>query len=266
MNVKKKKLAVLVLSFALAVFIVSRLQDKVEWNTLLKRNVEILDANSTRSSYYLDWIMSFVRNISDDQPESYLLTSSNSSMRKIKLLLFIGIHSAPSRIERRNAIRDTWMTECGNNLNVVCKFFTDGRDSNGHALDESKRSKLENESSIYGDILLSEAPGGVNFATKYLSMLQWASKRYNFQYFLRLDDDYFICLHRLIHELESNRPKENFQWGWLHCERKGMREKAIQTCTTIYNRVQKCFVNHFHAPPLFSPVLRNVDYFDSTTL
>ncbi len=142
-----------------------------------------------------------------------------------ELLLFVGIHSAPSRIDRRNAIRETWMKECQWNPNVVCRFFTDGQDPNGKELDGDKRTKLENESRVYGDILLAEAPGGINFAVKYLWMLQWANKMYYFRYFLRLDDDYFVCLHKLMVELEFFRPKEKFQWGWLHCELKGMDKK-----------------------------------------
>ncbi len=68
------------------------------------------------------------------------------------------------------------------------------------------------------DILLAEAPGGVNFALQYLWMLEWVNKTYDFQYFLRLDDDYFVCFEKLMLELEVVRPRERFQWGWLHCD------------------------------------------------
>ena len=152
----------------------------------------------------------------------YIKPVKKSSLGNKELLLFVGIHSAPSRIDRRNAIRETWMKECQWNPNVVCRFFTDGQDPNGKELDGDKRTKLENETRVYGDILLAEAPGGINFAVKYLWMLQWANKMYYFRYFLRLDDDYFVCLHKLMVELEFFRPKEKFQWGWLHCELKGM--------------------------------------------
>ena len=149
---------------------------------------------------------------------------SSSSLRKTKkkLLLFVGIHSAPSHLDRRNAIRETWMKECRRNPNAVCRFFTDGQDPKGEALQGEKRIKLESESRVYGDLLLAEAPGGVNFALKYLWMLQWANERYDFQYFLRLDDDYFICFQKLMLELAIFRPKEKFQWGWLHCSTRGI--------------------------------------------
>ena len=153
-----------------------------------------------------------------------LRSSTSSPIGKMKLLLFVGIHSAPSRLERRNAIRETWLTQCRRMSNVVCLFFTDGQDPKGQELKGNSRVALKNETALYDDILLAEVPRGVNFAIKYLWMLEWASKRYDFQYFLRLDDDYFICFHKLVLELESHRPKEKFQWGWLHCEFRGTCE------------------------------------------
>ena len=154
-------------------------------------------------------------------------------MSKRELLLFVGIHSAPSRLDRRNAIRETWMKECQWNPNAVCRFFTDGQDPKGQALQGEERTKLENESRVYGDILLAEAPGGFNFAIKYLWMLQWANERYNFRYFLRLDDDYFVCFRKLMVELEFFRPKEKFLWGWLHCTDKGRGGNSAAVFTRV---------------------------------
>ena len=42
-----------------------------------------------------------------------------SSSGKIELLLFVGMHSAPSRLDRRNSVRETWMKECQSNPNAV---------------------------------------------------------------------------------------------------------------------------------------------------
>ena len=154
--------------------------------------------------------------------DNHVKLRPNSPTGKTKLLLFVGIHSAPSRLERRNAIRETWMTECRKTSNAVCRFFTDGQTPKGQNLTDNIRIALENEAAVYNDTLLTEVPGGLNFAIKYLWMLQWASERYDFQYFLRLDDDYFICFHKLMVELESHRPKEKLQWGWLHCDQPGI--------------------------------------------
>ena len=121
------------------------------------------------------------------------------------------------------------MKECQTNPDAVCRFITDGQDPKGQPLEGVIRIKLENESRVYGDLLLAEAPGGVNFAVKYLWMLQWANESYDFQYFLRVDDDYFVCFHKLILELKGHRPQQKFQWGWLHCELEGKRGNSSRS-------------------------------------
>ena len=177
-------------------------------------------------SYKGKAIISYLEeNVSPEYPKTATRSPTQErelgSPRKGKLLLLVVIRSAPSRLDRRNAIRDTWMKECQRNRNAACWFITDGQDPKGQPLEGVERIKLENESRAYGDILLAEAPGGVNFAVQYLWMLQWANETYDFQYFLRLDDDYFICFRKLMLELKVRPSQQNFQWGWLHCHLEG---------------------------------------------
>lgn len=153
------------------------------------------------------------------------MTSSKTPVTAVKddvrtaVLLFVGIYSAPIHADRRNAVRETWMTQCKRSKKAACWFITDGKDTKGRPLQVSVKMRLENESRLQGDLLFAQSPGGVNFARRYLWMAQWASERYNFQYLLRVDDDYFICFERLLLELEFHRPKRAFRWGWLHCRR-----------------------------------------------
>ena len=137
------------------------------------------------------------------------------------LLLFVGIYSAPRHLDRRNAVRETWLTICKKTPYVLCRFVTDGQDVKGNALQGEVREQLENESRIHDDLLLAQSPGGVNFARRYLWLAQWVSDRYDFQYLLRVDDDYFICFERLLMELRYHRPRQKLAWGWLHCSMKG---------------------------------------------
>ena len=47
--------------------------------------------------------------------------------------------------------------------------------------------------------------------------MQWYIGNYpSVQYFLRVDDDYFICMDRLLYELPF-RPDNGLYWGWTHC-------------------------------------------------
>ena len=46
--------------------------------------------------------------------------------------------------------------------------------------------------------------------------MMWAAAKYNFQYYLRLDDDFFVCLGKLRNELRY-RPNKTLLWGHYHC-------------------------------------------------
>ncbi|CAN0369832.1 unnamed protein product, partial [Scytosiphon promiscuus] len=41
----------------------------------------------------------------------------------------------------------------------------------------------------------------MNFGVKLLEAMKWMSSEYSFDFFLRLDDDYFLCLEHLSNEL-----------------------------------------------------------------
>lgn len=60
------------------------------------------------------------------------------------------------------------------------------------------------------------------FAARLLWILQWAVNHSNFEYFLRIDDDHFLCIERLLHELPW-RPKKALYWGFVHCKPKIVR-------------------------------------------
>ena len=60
------------------------------------------------------------------------------------------------------------------------------------------------------------------FAERLLQTMEWAMERHNFDFFLRIDDDHFLCLDRLLHELNF-RPKHALYWGFVHCKAKIVR-------------------------------------------
>ena len=138
-------------------------------------------------------------------------------------MLFVAIFnhfSALRHVDRRNALRETWIKICKKSEKVVSLFLTNGQDIKGGPLEDEVRTKLENESKIHGDVLLARSPGGTNFGRRILWVAQWASERYEFpQYFHRVDDHFFVCFDKLLLELELefHRPKQKLYWGWLHC-------------------------------------------------
>jgi len=129
--------------------------------------------------------------------------------KKIPVFLLIVVSTAPSRQDRREAIRQTWGTKCGGE--VVCKFFTDGIQ-----ISKEDQQKLLQEKQIYKDLEFQPVNGGRTFGLRYLYQMMWAAVKYDFKYYLRLDDDYFVCLERLQHELR-HRPTKMLSWGSYHC-------------------------------------------------
>ncbi|XP_074627611.1 beta-1,3-galactosyltransferase 6-like [Acropora palmata] len=131
--------------------------------------------------------------------------------KKRKLLLLIIVSTAPGRFKRRQGIRETWWKNCHNNREVRCLFLTDG-----FITDNAQRDLIIQERSKYKDIELQPLLGW-EFGLRFLSQIRWAFAKFDFQYFLRIDDDYFLCLKRLLAELPW-RPKRNLVWGSFHCE------------------------------------------------
>ena len=123
-------------------------------------------------------------------------SSLTNSGKKTRLKLIVAILSAPIRFDRREGIRRTWMNQCSSE-EVVCRFFTDSLAD----MEPKVQSVLANESAKYGDLEFMPIPKGYNFGLRLLWLMEWSVERYDFDFFLRMDDDYFVCLKRLLFEV-----------------------------------------------------------------
>ncbi len=150
---------------------------------------------------------------------------------KKHVIIFVGIISAPQLIFRRNALRRSWLKQC-KKKGIPCLFFTDSQDMHGSKLPLHIHVPLHQEQLLHGDLILAESPGGINFARRYLWMLNWANARYKFEYFLRVDDDYFVCMDRLLLEL-PHRPRTKLYWGHVHCSPPGIYSNCFIHTTII---------------------------------
>ncbi|CAN0474108.1 unnamed protein product, partial [Ectocarpus sp. 12 AP-2014] len=115
-----------------------------------------------------------------------------------RVLLVVAVLSA--RPERRNAIRTTWLA--WGDERVELRFFTEVPDENDPDA-ESIMATLEQEIADHQDLVLMDIDSGMNFALKLMWAMRWMSHQWTFEFFLRLDDDYFLCLGRLLDELEK---------------------------------------------------------------
>ncbi|KAA8494198.1 hypothetical protein FVE85_4173 [Porphyridium purpureum] len=159
-----------------------------------------------------------------------------------KLMVCIG--SSPSHRAIRDAARRGWLSWIppGEDL-VEYRFFTDhpdvivkndqrGSRTNDSSMSlESKRElarQLEEEQDTHKDLVFQRIESGYGnykknaFGRRALFQLNWSVTHYQFDYLLKMDDDVFLCLHRLLYEL-NQRPDRAFFWGRFWCKRGGHR-------------------------------------------
>ncbi len=75
------------------------------------------------------------------------------------LLLFIAVLNKISSFDRREALRDTWLSLCGNyDGKVVCKFFTDTADD----LSKEDQQKVSRETNLNNDMVFMPYKGKEN--------------------------------------------------------------------------------------------------------
>ena len=132
----------------------------------------------------------------NENKTSLVINNLDHNRTKKHLKLIVAILSAPIRFDRREGIRRTWMTECTSG-EVVCRFFTDSLSD----MEPKVQTALTNENARYGDIEFMPIPKGYNFGLRLLWLMEWSVERYEFDFFLRMDDDYFVCLKRLLFEI-----------------------------------------------------------------
>lgn len=134
----------------------------------------------------------------DEHPSPELDTvATQEIVNKTHVLLVIAVPSA--RPGRRQAIRDTWL-KWGDDR-VVLRFFTERPDTT----ETEEIAALDAESTTHGDVIQLDIDRGMNFGLKLLESFRWMVERYVFDFFLRLDDDTFLCLRRLLDDLGSLR-------------------------------------------------------------
>lgn len=136
---------------------------------------------------------------SDEKSPTFQIREERPSAGELpRVLLVVAILSA--RPERRNAIRTTWLA--WGDERVQLRFFTEVPAENDPDA-ESIMVALEEELADHQDLVLMDIDSGMNFALKLVWAMRWMSHQWTFDFFLRLDDDYFLCLRRLLDELET---------------------------------------------------------------
>lgn len=138
----------------------------------------------------------------------------------VNVLVFVLSHSnrkkdGVSGPERRMAIRNTWKKSIP--ANSLFWFV----------LDQGSNDDMR-ENETYSDMLFLDTlqqGQAVGFGIKLKKLTQWALSKYKFDAMMRIDDDNYMCMDHLLHDLKTViLTSRNFVWGWWFGPRMSMNE------------------------------------------
>eukprot|EP00041_Stephanoeca_diplocostata_P022266 m.529358 g.529358 ORF g.529358 m.529358 type:complete len:483 (+) comp22017_c1_seq2:275-1723(+) len=135
------------------------------------------------------------------------VAKDSASMSQANLFLFIAIGVAPKNFERRQALRDTWLQWAGaEDTTIAHRFFTEKPTKGSRGYTEGIIEQLEAEAERFGDMVFQPGASGYGNENgrRALFTIEWALQHYNYAYFLRVDDDGFLCLRQLLVELRMH--------------------------------------------------------------
>lgn len=178
-----------------------------------------------------------------------MFCTENSEVKE-QITLFIAIGSAPKNAALRQSARMGWLKWIPNDGSVHYRFYSDERrpvsgSASSRVVEEQDNEVwniLEEEVSTRNDIVLQPLDSGYGrtddneFGKRALFQLRWATNKFDFAYFLRIDDDSFLCLHKLLYELKA-APRRQFLWGRFWC-REG-RNRADENFLMLSEDVAK---------------------------
>eukprot|EP00448_Togula_jolla_P037499 CAMPEP_0170623416 /NCGR_PEP_ID=MMETSP0224-20130122/29687_1 /TAXON_ID=285029 /ORGANISM="Togula jolla, Strain CCCM 725" /LENGTH=333 /DNA_ID=CAMNT_0010949869 /DNA_START=67 /DNA_END=1068 /DNA_ORIENTATION=+ len=151
-------------------------------------------------------------------------------------MLFIGVNTAPGNVLQRQEIRQSWMQSPyvrGPNPGVVVKFVV------GHAERDSEDAKLlATDMAAHDDFLQLPIPEGYhNLVNKTIELFQWFAWHGNARYAMKLDDDSYPNLNRLIPllELKTQNKKRNTYAGDMMMQNKPLLWGKWRQDPAVYN-------------------------------
>jgi len=155
-------------------------------------NLSILDSNTTNTT------------------NTTFLIVNNTSSAKRHLRLFVGILSAPGKFENREGIRNTWVKLLDGKeekRDFEYKFIL------GQFTDADLERRIKEEAEKFGDIEFFPITENYrNIGHKTLAIMTYATEHFNSDYVMKMDDDSFLNLPKLLADLE-HRPREKLYLG-----------------------------------------------------
>ncbi|CAH2014343.1 unnamed protein product [Acanthoscelides obtectus] len=150
--------------------------------------------------------------------------------------------SAPANIEARQAIRDTWGSDKkiqGHNLSA---YFLVGETNN-----ISMQNDLQLESDQYGDIIQERFVDSYNNLTlKSIQMVKLAANNClnTTKYLLKIDDDMFVNVPRLVSLILAVNETRNVLMGKLICGARPIKNPSSKWYSPTYMYEDKTYPNY----------------------
>lgn len=157
-------------------------------------------------------------------PVKELLHQHGAANTDTTYTLVIVIGCAPSNFARRGALRATWLQWAIEAPDVLHLFFTENIVEGGRGYTEEAAAQIQQEHDEIGDIIFQEGASGYGKENgrRELFHVQYMLERYKFKYYLRVDDDGFLCLRQLLDDIRGQFPPSILH-GKYHCHDKKAR-------------------------------------------
>ena len=121
------------------------------------------------------------------------------------VVLLVMVNSECTNFRHRAAIRESWGSVSSKDKSVRLIFVL------GQSQDLNVMESIKLENAVYNDVLLTNVTEAYDKLTyKSIAILEWAHKHCSkVKYLIKVDDDIFFNIPRLVSELEKSNPKNS---------------------------------------------------------
>ena len=151
----------------------------------------------------------------------FVATENAPRAERPAVRFFIAIGTSPRNHALRAAARVTWLSSPEiAAANATYRFFTDADAAS------DLRAGLAAERAAAGDVVAYAVQSGYAwFAQRAFCQFEWALQHYAFDYFLRVDDDGYLCTRQVVATLASAPPARFFLGKYFCMEGRVMADE-----------------------------------------
>ena len=136
-----------------------------------------------------------------------------SKSKKISCYVFVLILTTYKSLDRRDAIRKTWLNfAVAPRFKVIHKFVLGKQDLDAREIEKLDAENRENEDLLFLDDLKDSYQ---NLTLKVLRSFKWINENVDCKFVMKVDDDSFVRLAKLLEDLEQREKYGRIYWGFF---------------------------------------------------